>query len=325
MRSRILGTGSYVPRCQFAKRGDAPSLASGPEARRKNGNGNGHGNGHAPMPSECRESVSDLALVAALETVAAAGCEVREIDCIVLASEGRECGPPGSAGVLGAKLGVPGVPAFDIHNPSGGFLYGLSMADHFVRLGTHARVLVAAAETRGGPDGTLPPELGAALVTPAADDQPGILGTGLHADGRFARVLTIPFAHAPGDAPVVTTGYEGSEPAARVTDEVLADCYQYLRETMRESLAVCELSASDVALFVLNQASAPLVPRLARDLGVAPHRMVAGAGERATAAPVSIPAVLDGLVRGGGIRRGDVVALCSFGTGFVWAWTVVRW
>lgn len=322
MRSRILGTGSYVPRCTtLPENGDvAPMLATtSADARRKNG--------HAHSILESREGVADLALVAALETLAAAGCEAREVDCIVLADEAGG-GMPGSGGVLGAKLGVPGAPAFDIHNQSGGFLYGLSIADHFVRLGTHGKVLVVAAETPSGngaatawgANAAAPAEVGAALVTPERDEGRGILGTGLHADGRFTRAFATPVWRGNGDASGV-----GLQLAARAGSDLLAECYRYPLETMREALAACGLAADDVALFVLNRGSRHLISRLAQDLGVPSHRMVAGAGAHVKSTGGSIPIALDALLRGGSVRRDDVIVLCSFGAGFVWAWTAVRW
>src|SRR5262249_48322786 len=136
---------------------------------------------------------SDLALAAALEALGAAQCAPREFDCVILATATPDHSLPGSAGVLGAKLGIPGVPAVEIHNQCGGFLYGLSIADHFIRLGTYRTVLVAAAETM--PKRTVAPlaeGAGAVIVVPENDERCGILSTGLHADGRFARALAAP-------------------------------------------------------------------------------------------------------------------------------------
>src|SRR3954447_15371355 len=145
---------------------------------------------------------SDLAVPAARMAVERAGRTLRDVDMIVFATLSPDVQFPGSGCFLGDKLGLGGVPALDIRNQCSGFLYGLSLADAWVRSGMYKNVLVAGAEVhstgielneRGRDVAVLFGDgAGAAVVGASPRDERGVLALALHADGVGAQDLWLP-------------------------------------------------------------------------------------------------------------------------------------
>lgn len=329
MRSCIAGTGKYVPQRRVTNAELAPLVGQSAEAILQR------------TGIETRyfaaddEAASDLALVASLEALDAAGCKARDVDCIVFATHTPDYFFPGSGCILGAKLGLTGVPALDVRNQCSGFLYGLSVADHFVRLGTYRRVLVVAAEVmsaglemspRGAQTAVLFSDgAGAAVVQLGGDDGHGILGIGLHADGRFARSLMVEQPGSRHRGPITVDDLEAGRHLPVVGGfEVVEQGFRHLLDALAEALETCGVSASEVRYFVPNQGAWQLLPLLCRRLRVPPEHMYVELRDNGNTAGASIPMSLDTLVRSGRVGAGDLVVLCSFGSGFTWAWSVVR-
>jgi 3-oxoacyl-[acyl-carrier-protein] synthase-3 len=330
MRARIAGTGRYVPRRAVSNTELAPLVGESPEEiARRTGIDTRHF-------AEQHEAASDLALAASIEALDAAGFQAHDVDCIVFATHTPDYFFPGSGCILGAKLGIPGVPAYDVRNQCSGFLYALSMADAFVRAGTYERVLVVAAEVmsaglefspRGREAATIFGDgAGAAIVVREHDDTRGILGLGLHADGRFAHSLMValPGSHRHGGLTAKDLE-EGRHLPVVGGFEIVEQGYRHLLGAIREGLDTCGLTADDVALFIPNQGTAQLVPLLARRLHVPQARMYVNLRECGNATGASIPMSLDTLVRSDRVHPGDVLFLCAFGSGFTWGWGALRW
>lgn len=330
MRARIVGTGRYVPRRAVSNSELAPLVGeSAEEIARRTGIDTRH------FAAE-HEAASDLALAASIEALDAAGLEAQDLDCIVFATHTPDYFFPGSGCLLGAKLGVPGIAAFDVRNQCSGFLYGLTMADAFVRAGTYRRVLVVAAEVmsaglefspRGREAATLFGDgAGAAIVVPEIDDRRGILGTGVHSDGRFAPSLMValPGSHRHG-AITAKDIEEGRHLPVVGGFEIVEQGYRHLLEAIREGLEACDLGPNDVTTYVPNQGAAQLVPLLSRRLRVPSERMYLNLRECGNATGASIPMSLDTLVRSDRVHDGDVLFLCAFGSGFTWGWSALRW
>ncbi len=197
--SRILGTGRYVPPRVVTNFDVMKMMETTDEfivertgVRRRR---------HA----EPDVAASDLAALACRAAVADAGLTMDQIDLVIMNTITPDHADPGCAFFLQAKLGLAGIPVLDIKQQCAGLIYGLSLADHFVRAGTYRHVLVACAEvlsTRidGSYDGRniailLGDGAGAVVVGPAEDERPRILSTILHADGRHAKAL---YTAAPG-------------------------------------------------------------------------------------------------------------------------------
>jgi 3-oxoacyl-[acyl-carrier-protein] synthase-3 len=279
---------------------------------------------------------SDLALAATKKALDQAGWKPSDIQAIVYASLSPDHMFPGDGCFLNAKLGLPGVPAIDIRNQCTGFLYGLAVADAWIRTGMYQRILVVGSEihstgldvsTRGRDVAVIFGDgAGAALLEATDDPGRGILSCHLHADGRFATDL---FCDAPG-----------SKYHPRVQAKMIEDATIYPRmegqkvfkhavvrmpEVLREALDANGLTAKDLRLVVAHQANLRIAQMVQRSLELPDDRIFNNIERYGNTTAASIPIALSEAVEARGIRRGDLVGLCAFGAGFTWASALVRW
>jgi 3-oxoacyl-[acyl-carrier-protein] synthase-3 len=279
---------------------------------------------------------SDLALAAARKALAAAGWKPADVEAIVYASLSPDHMFPGDGCFLNAKLGIPGVPAIDIRNQCTGFLYGLAVADAWIRVGMYRRILLVGSEihstgldvsTRGRDVAVIFGDgAGAALLEATDDPGRGVLSVHLHADGRFAKELWT-------DAP-------GSLYHPRVQPRMLEDASIYpkmegqkvfkhaitkMPEVMREALERNGLAPSDLKLLVAHQANLRISQMVQRALELRDDQVWNNIQKYGNTTAASIPLALAEGVEARGVKRGDLVGLVAFGAGFTWASALVRW
>jgi 3-oxoacyl-[acyl-carrier-protein] synthase-3 len=279
---------------------------------------------------------SDLALEAARKALAAAGWKPADVEAIVYASLSPDHMFPGDGCFLNAKLGIPGVPAIDIRNQCTGFLYGLAVADAWIRVGMYRRILLVGSEihstgldvsTRGRDVAVIFGDgAGAALLEATDDPGRGVLSVHLHADGRFAKELWT-------DAP-------GSLYHPRVQPRMLEDASIYpkmegqkvfkhaitkMPEVMREALERNGLAPSDLKLLVAHQANLRISQMVQRSLELRDDQVWNNIQKYGNTTAASIPLALAEGVEARGVRRGDLVGLVAFGAGFTWASALLRW
>ena len=149
--------------------------------------------------SEGCTGAADMGALAARQALERAGLTARDVECIIFATLSPDVDMPASACLLQDRLDIGGIPAFDVRNQCSGFLYGLAVADKFVKTGVYERVLLVGSEvhstgidltTRGREVAVIFGDgAGAVVVGPETDARRGILSTHLHADGRFAEKL----------------------------------------------------------------------------------------------------------------------------------------
>jgi 3-oxoacyl-[acyl-carrier-protein] synthase-3 len=279
---------------------------------------------------------SDLALAATRQALERAGWQPKDIEAIVYASLSPDHMFPGDGCFLNAKLGIPGVPALDVRNQCSGFLYGLAVADAWIRTGMYRRILLVGSEihstgldvtTRGRDVAVIFGDgAGAALLEATDDPERGVLSCHLHADGRFAQELSC-------DAP-------GSKYHPRVQPEMIASGAVYPRmegqkvfkhaitrmpEVVREALAKNGLTPKDLKVLVPHQANLRIAQMVQRALELRDDQVFNDIQRYGNTTAASIPLALAEAVEERGVRRGDLVGLCAFGAGFTWASALVRW
>jgi 3-oxoacyl-[acyl-carrier-protein] synthase III len=279
---------------------------------------------------------SDLALEATKRALDKAGWKPKDIEAIVYASLSPDHMFPGDGCFLNAKLGIPGVPAIDIRNQCSGFIYGLAVADAWIRIGMYKRVLLVGSEihstgldvTTRGRDVAVIFGDGAGAALLEATDEPGrgVLSCHLHADGRFTQELSC-------DAP-------GSKYHPRVQARMIEDASIYPRmegpkvfknavvrmpEVLREALDQNGLSPKDLKVVVPHQANLRIAQMVQRSLELRDDQVFNNIQRYGNTTAASIPIALDEAVAARGVKRGDLVGLCAFGAGFTWASALVRW
>jgi 3-oxoacyl-[acyl-carrier-protein] synthase III len=278
---------------------------------------------------------SDLAVPAARMAVERAGRSMKDVDMIVFATLSPDVNFPGSGCLLGDKLDLRGVPALDVRNQCSGFLYGLSVADAWVRAGAYRNVLVVGSEVhstgielndRGRDVAVLFGDgAGAALVGPSPSNDRGILSLALHADGSGARDLWL---KAPGSmySPRLTTEMleKGEHFPAMNGKQVFRWATEKMPEVSREVLAAAEVAIGDVDLFVPHQANMRINQLVAQKLGIPEGRVVHNIERYGNTTAATIPIGLSEAHAEGKLGAGKTILTAAFGSGYTWGAAVIR-
>ena len=318
MRSRIAGTGSYLPaqvltNDELARRVDT----SDEWVRTRTGIRQRH-------IAAAGEQTSDLALAASRQALSAAGIAPHEVDLIVLATTTPDMIFPSTACILQAKLGAKNGPAFDVQAVCSGFVYALGMADLMVRSGAVKNALVIGAEIYSrildwsdrGTCVLFGDGAGAVVLVPAA--APGVMSTHLHADGHYRDILAVPGT--------VANGVVSGTPLLKMEgNTVFKFAVKVLAEVAEEALAANHLPASAIDWLIPHQANIRIMDATAKKLHVPREKMVSTVDRHGNTSAASIPLALDVAVRDGRIRAGQHVMMVGVGGGFTWGSVLVRW
>jgi 3-oxoacyl-[acyl-carrier-protein] synthase-3 len=282
-------------------------------------------------------AASDLAALACREAVADAGLAMDQIDMLVMNTITPDHADPGCACFLQAKLGLCGTPVFDLKQQCAGLIYGLSLADHFIRAGTCRHVLVACAEKLSSRiDGSyegrniavlLGDGAGAAVVGPSPDGRRGILSTILHADGRHAKAL---YTAAPGSAlgrreHVTPEDLEACRVHFRMDGKaVFQNGVEKMSDAIFECLRVNGLTLDDIQVLVPHQANLRMLEAIEQRVGIERRKVFVNVEDYGNIASASLPIALDESRRAGMIQPGNLALLVAFGSGFVWGSALLR-
>lgn len=278
------------------------------------------------------QATSDLAEGAARQALEAAGVDPHDLDLILVNTVTPDMFFPSTACVLQERLGASRAAAFDLMAACAGFVYGLSVADAYLRAGVMRNILVIGADTLSkvvdwSDRGTcvLFGDGAGAVVVQRTTDDPAILSTHLYSDGSKGKQLIIP-------------GGGSRQPASqKVVDEKLVtirmpngnDVFKAAVRSMEEA-AIAALKAngaevSDVDLFISHQANARIIYAVAERLDLPRERIYMNIDRYGNTSAASIPIAMDEAVRGGRLKRGDLLLLTAFGGGFTWGSALIRW
>jgi 3-oxoacyl-[acyl-carrier-protein] synthase III len=270
-------------------------------------------------------SASDLALTASLNALDAAGIAANDIDLIIVATSTPDCIFPSTATLLQSKLGIAnGSAAFDIQAVCSGFIYGLTVAEKFIRSGSHKRALVVGAEVFSrildwSDRGTC--VLfgdGAGAVVLEASTEPGILTTALHADGSHHPILCVPGG--------VAAGQVIGDPFLRMDGQaVFKFAVKVLGDVAHEVLKRAGLEVDGVDWLIPHQANIRIIQSTAKRLGLPMEKVITTVGQHGNTSAASIPLALDVAVRDGRIRAGQQVVMEGVGGGFTWCAALLRY
>jgi 3-oxoacyl-[acyl-carrier-protein] synthase-3 len=331
LRARILGTGSAVPdrvvsNAELARFIDTSEqwIVERTGIRERRWVRPGSGIGSAQLGTE-----------AAQKALADAGVRADQIDLIIFGTLSPDHDFPGNGVLVQRSLGIRAPATLDIRQQCNGFLYGLSIADAYIRAGLHRHVLVIAAEVQStgldlsdrGRDMTVifADGAGAAVVGPATDERSLILSTHLHVDGAHAEDLWCEFpssAHAPRLTPeVLAEGRHYPRMNGRV---VFKHAVQRMDEAVREATRANGVTIDELDLLVPHQANLRIIESVRAALKLDPNKVVVNIDRYGNTTGASIPLALDESRRQGRARTGDLVCLAAFGSGFTWGAALVR-
>lgn len=320
--SRIIGTGSYLPPRRLSNADLVVQLAAdgietsdewivertGIRAR------------HFADPTV---SSSDLGVEAARRALEAAKLQPQDIDLIIVATSTPDMVFPSTACILQNKLGANGCPAFDVQAVCSGFVYALTVADAMIKAGTAHRALVIGAEVFSRildfKDRTTCVLFGdgAGAVVLEGSDEPGILASDLHADGKHVGILCVP-GHVSGGSVL-------GDPVLKMDGQaVFKLAVGVLEDAARAALAKAGKQDSDIDWLIPHQANIRIMQSTAKKLKVPLDKVIVTVDQHGNTSAASIPLALDEGVRSGRVKPGQLVLLEGVGGGFTWGASLLK-
>ncbi|MEY4317199.1 MAG: beta-ketoacyl-ACP synthase [Pseudomonadota bacterium] len=274
---------------------------------------------------------SDLGFEAAKRALEAAGRRPQDIDLIIVATSTPDMVFPSTACILQHKLaqldadasGIAGAPAFDVQAVCSGFVYALTVADAMIRAGSANRALVIGAEVFSRlldfQDRTTCVLFGdgAGAVVLEASEQPGILATDIHADGKHVGILCVP-GH-------VRNGHILGDPLLKMDGQAVFKLAVGLLEgAARATLTKANLQDTDIDWLVPHQANIRIIQSTAKKLKLPMEKVVLTVHDHGNTSAASIPLALDAGVRSGQIKPGQTLMLEGVGGGFTWGAVLLK-
>lgn len=304
-----------------------------------------------------KETTTTIGTRAAEMAIKNAGIDKSDIDFIIFATLSPDYYFPGCGVLLQRELGITNteIGALDIRNQCSGFVYGLSIADQFIKSGMYKNILLVGAEmhsfgldyTTRGRNVTVIFGDGAGAVILQPTEEEGVLTTKLHSDGSYAEKLAFinPGSHA---------GYhlkkQGMEPDYQYEDTTYGGMFmnehmvqsgqiypnmegqfvfklavQKFPEVIKEALDDTGLNKEDIDMFIPHQANLRISQFVQKRLGLRDDQVWNNIQKYGNTTAASIPLALSEAVEAGAVKKGDLVCLAAFGSGFTWGSALIRW
>ncbi len=282
------------------------------------------------------EGPSDIAIPATKQALNAAGLKVSDIDFIIFATSTPDFYAPGSGCLLQEKMGFNEIGALDIRVQCSGFIYGLSIAEQYIRTGTFKNILLIGAEvqstamdlTNTGRDTAIifGDGAGAAIIS-ATDEDRGVLSTHMHSEGKYLKELWL-------ESPASNAGYP------RINKEALDEGKQFLKmngkevfrhavtrfpEVINEALEANNLTSENIDLLIPHQANLRITQMVQKRLSLRNEQVFSNIHKYGNTTAATIPIALAEAFNEGKIKDGDLLVLASFGSGFTWASAIMKW
>ncbi|MGA7711300.1 MAG: beta-ketoacyl-ACP synthase III [Rhizomicrobium sp.] len=322
IRSHILGCGAYLPKTiltnhDLAKRVDTSDdwIQARTGIRQRHVVASG-------------EKTSDLAVEASRAALADAGIGANDLDYIVCATTTPDETFPATATVVQARLGMTRGAAFDVQAVCSGFIFGLAVADNFIRSGDARTVLLVGAESmtrlldwNDRVTCVLFGDGAGAVVLHAGEGEGnnadrGVLNTKLFSDGTMHDHLFVDG----GPSSTQTTGHLRMH-----GKEVFRHAITNISAAIVASLEAAGLNVADIDWFVPHQANQRILDGTAKKLGIPPDRVISTVAQQGNTSAASVPLALATAVADGRIKKGQLVLVEAMGGGFTWGSALLRW
>ena len=317
MYSRIVSTGKYLP-ARILTNADLEKMVDTTDEWIRTRTGIEHR--HIAADDE---ATSDLAYQAARIAMQDAGLKPSDIDLVLVGTTTPDLIFPNVACLVQEKLGIAGCPAFSVEAACSGFVYGLVVADQFIRGGQVKRALVIGAETMSRIIDWKDRETcvlfgdGAGAVILEAAPEPGVIYSTLGADGRYRELLY-------ASSGVSLRQREGA--ALRMKgNEVFKVAVKTLENLVDDVVEKNKLEKGAIDWLIPHQANIRIIAATAKRLRMPMERVILTVREHGNTSAASVPMALDTAIRDGRVKRGDLLLLEAFGGGFTWGASLVRY
>jgi 3-oxoacyl-[acyl-carrier-protein] synthase-3 len=277
------------------------------------------------------QAASDLACNASKVALDRAALKAEDIDLIIAASVTGDMPFPSTACILQDKLGARKAAAFDVNAACSGFLYGLYVADSFIRSGMHKKILVVGTEVLSKitdwkdrttcilfGDGA-----GAVIVEPTIEDR-GILSMSVNSDGSMWDLL-----HLPAGGSKIPASRESVDNKLHFIkmrgNETFKFAVRALEDLVIRILEENKLDPSQISLLIPHQANLRIIQATADRLGIPMEKVLINIDKYGNTSAASIPIALDEAVTSERVNDGDYILLEAFGGGLTWASALIKW
>jgi 3-oxoacyl-[acyl-carrier-protein] synthase-3 len=277
------------------------------------------------------ETTSSLSVQASRKALEMAGLTPKDLDLIICSTISPDMPLPSTAAFIQRELGAPGCCAFDLAAACSGFLFGITVADQFIRNGSARYVLVIGAELLSRyldykdratcvifGDG-----VAAAVLGPATPPS-GILASELHTEGLYADHLYILAGGTVMPASCETV-QQGAHYIKMKGNELFKVAVRSLEHVSRRVLERAKATPDQIDLFLPHQANQRITDAVRERLGVSPEKVYNNISRVGNTSSASIPICMDECVRNGRLKKGNLVLMAAFGAGVTWGAVLMRW
>ena len=330
--SYIAGVGHYVP-ARVVKNAELESLLNTSDAWIQERTGIRE----RRWFEEGTDTTANMGANAARKALEMAGVAPNDVQLIVFATLSPDYFFPGSGVLLQRELGMTNnCPALDVRNQCSGFIYALSVADQFVRTGMYDTVLVVGSEIHSSgldksPEGRgvsviFGDGAGAVVLRPSTTEGQGILSTHLHAQGEYAEELIVkePSSNRDNRNQRMMENEQGLYPYMN-GQNVFKHAVVRFPQVIREALDHNGYQAQDVDMLIPHQANLRITQYVQQKMGLTDDKVFSNIQRYGNTTAASVPLALSEAVQEGKIKRGDLVCLAAFGSGFTWASALIKW
>ena len=278
---------------------------------------------------------SDMAAAAAENALKMAGLTAKDLDMIIVGTVTGDMPMPATAVFVQQKIGATNIPSFDLSAACAGFIYGLSIADNFIRAGAMKHILVIGVELLSrvidwddrGTCVLFGDGAGAVIVGPA-DPTPvekprGILSTKILSDGTLARSLMIPGGGSAMPASHEVINEKNHKVKMRGQD-IFKAAVKNLYSASRDAVDEAGMRPDDVDWICPHQANLRIINQAVERLGVVREKVLVNIDKVGNTSSASIPILLDQSMRAGTIKEGQTVLMCALGAGISWGSALIR-
>ncbi|GAB4046155.1 3-oxoacyl-ACP synthase III family protein [Spirosoma litoris] len=284
-----------------------------------------------------KDTNASMATAASRMALDRAGLAAKDVDLIVYATITPDYYFPGSAFLMQRELGLEGIGVIDIRNQCSGFVYGLSIADQFIKTGMYKTILVVGSEIQStfldksnagrGVAVIFGDGAGAAVLQATTDPDHRVLSTHLHADGRYAEELYVrdPGSSREGRWISEATLTDGNYNVTMNGNAVFKHAVVRFMEVINESLEVNGYKADDLALLVPHQANIRISEYVRQQMNLPEEKVFNNIQQYGNTTAASIPIAMTEAFEQGRIKSGDLICLAAFGSGFTWASALIKW
>ena len=260
-----------------------------------------------------------------------------EIDFIIFATLSPDYYFPGCGVLIQNNLNLREVGALDIRNQCSGFIYGLSIADQYIRSGMYKNILVVGSEIHSGaldksPRGRSVSVIfgdgaGAAIIS-KSNDKSEILSTHLHSEGKYAKELAViqPSTTFWIDKIIDNSINDDIKFYPKMNGNfVFKNAVLRFEEVINEALNFSNYKTEDIDMLITHQANLRISKYIQNKLNLEDHKVFNNIMKYGNTTAASIPIAISEALENKKIKNGDLVCLAAFGSGFTWASALIRW